>query len=277
MKITALVENTPGARGCGAAHGLSLYVETAQRRLLMDAGPSPLLAENAAALGIDLSRVELAVLSHGHYDHADGLPTFARCAPGVKIYLRRGAAEPYFAGSERKGTLRYVGISPAAAALPELVWVDGDLELREDLSLFTNVTGRRLWPEGNRGLRRRTPEGELVQDDFSHEQYLVVRDGARTVLLSGCAHNGILNILDRYREKFGGAPDAVISGFHMMRASGEHTEEELATIRATAEALRDWPSVFYTGHCTGMPAFAVMKEILGEQLQYLHSGDTVEL
>ena len=151
--------------------------------------------------------------------------------------------------------------------------MEGDLRIDEELFLFGHVTGRRLWPQGNRELMRKTGEN-FEQDEFLHEQYLVVEQEGKRVLVSGCAHNGILNILDRYREIFGDAPDAVISGFHMSRKTG-YGEAELNLIRETARELKTLDTRFYTGHCTGELPFQVMKEFMGEQLQYVHSGEEI--
>ena len=114
-----------------------------------------------------------------------------------------------------------------------------------------------------------------MRDDFSHEQCLAVAQNGRKWLISGCAHNGILNILDRYMDIFGTMPDAVISGFHMMKKDGEYTDEEKSVIVQTAEELAETDTIFYTGHCTGIPAFEIMKEIMGDQLIALHSGETI--
>ena len=108
-----------------------------------------------------------------------------------------------------------------------------------------------------------------------HEQCLVITQNGKRWLLSGCAHNGILNILDRYKELFNSYPDYVITGFHMMKREGEHTEEEKAVIIQTAQELSQLDTVFYSGHCTGIPAFELMKEIMGDKLIALHSGETV--
>ena len=113
-----------------------------------------------------------------------------------------------------------------------------------------------------------------MQDTFDHEQYVVVRDAGRSVLIGGCAHNGMLNILDRYHELFGDYPNAVVSGFHMMK-NGPYTEAEIATIRETAEELRALPVLYFTGHCTSLPAYEIMKPILGEQLVYFGSGEEI--
>ena len=95
-------------------------------------------------------------------------------------------------------------------------------------------------------------------------------------LISGCAHNGILNILDRFRELYGCDPDMVISGFHMMKKTG-YEADEAELIRDAAKELRGMDTRFYTGHCTGIPAFEMMREIMGEQVRYMHSGDQVLL
>ena len=94
------------------------------------------------------------------------------------------------------------------------------------------------------------------------------------MLLSGCAHNGILNILDHYRALYGDMPDLVISGFHMMKKAA-YEKAEITLIREIAEELGSMGILFYTGHCTGLPAFEMMEEIMGETLHYVHSGDRI--
>ena len=94
-------------------------------------------------------------------------------------------------------------------------------------------------------------------------------------MFSGCAHNGVLNILDRYNCLYGGWPDEVLTGFHFMK-KGEYTDTEKQTIREVAEELSKLPTLFYSGHCTGETAFDMMKEIMGDKLIKLHSGMIVQ-
>ena len=119
-------------------------------------------------------------------------------------------------------------------------------------------------------------EEDMVQDDFSHEQCLVIHEGTKSVLLSGCAHHGILNILDRYRELYGGDPDVVISGFHMMKRHG-YSDADITMIIDTALELRKLRTVFYTGHCTGVEPYNAMKKLMGDKLHYVHSGDEIRI
>ncbi len=239
----------------------------------MDAGPSDVLLSNAKTLGIDLAKAEALFVSHGHYDHTGGVMAFAALNPHAAIYMRRTADGAFYSASSGDGTLHAIGIDPAILTLPQLCLTDSLYKAADDLILFGDVTGRRCLPQSN--LRLYKQEGSsFVQDRFDHEQHLVVREGNRSVLFSGCAHSGILNILDRYHELFGHWPDAVVSGFHMKK-SAPYTEAETKTILHTACELTKLPCRFYTCHCTGLAAYEQMKAVMGEQLAYLACGERI--
>ena len=267
MRIITLVENSSGPSGCEAEHGLSFYIETEKHKLLVDCGKSDMFLRNAERLGVDLKQVDTVVLSHGHYDHAGGILPFAALNPAAKIYGSAAARGEYYslAGGEH-----YIGIDKRIPLLPGYCAVDGELQIDDELFLFSGVTGTRNPAKGNLQLKELV-NGELRQDRFVHEQYLVITEGEQKILISGCAHRGILNILDRYREFFKEDPALVLSGFHMMQADG-YTKEDMDRIRDTARELSETRSVFYTGHCTGEEPCAVMKEIMGDQLNILYSG-----
>ena len=273
MKILNLIENTQGAVGCLCEHGLSFYIETEHHKLLVDTGATDAFLQNAEQLGVDLGQVDTVILSHGHYDHSGGLLAFAQRNPKARIWIQQGAGEAYY---HKNDTMeKYIGIDPRIRELPQVEWVDGDRRIDEELFLFSHVTGRRLWPLGNRELMLK--KGSVFeQDAFLHEQYLVLEEKGKHVLISGCAHNGILNILDRYREIYGTAPDAVISGFHMSRKP-DYSQADLELVRQTGEELCRLPVRFYTGHCTGEVPYGILKEVMGEQLFYVHSGEEVRL
>ena len=92
------------------------------------------------------------------------------------------------------------------------------------------------------------------------------------VLLSGCAHNGILNILDKYTQIYGDEPTHVISGFHMMKKN-DYTTDDTKMIEETAHILSKMDTHFYSGHCTGEYPLQVLKSIMKEQLIAIHSGE----
>ena len=159
--------------------------------------------------------------------------------------------------------------------LKQVVFLEGDLKIDEELSIFTGVTGRKLWPKGNEILKKKCGS-EFVQDDFCHEQYLVITEGEERVLLSGCAHNGILNILEKFEEHFGGLPTHVISGFHMMKKE-DFDKEDIEIIQNTAKELYSMDTMFYTGHCTGTVGTALLKDLMGAHLEVLTTGITFEI
>lgn len=270
MRIVTLVENTEGKNGCIAEHGLCIYIETEKHRLLMDSGQTDASVKNAQTLGIDLSEVDTLILSHGHYDHSGGILPFSELNGEARIIMHEKAAQPHY------NMDRYIGIDPDILKLPNVEFISSDKELDNELFLFTAVNGRRFFPKGNLRLKM-IKDGEKVCDDFSHEQFLVVSQCGKKLLLSGCAHNGILNILDRYKEIFGSFPDYVISGFHMMKREGEYDNDEIAVIEQTANELNKLGTVFFSGHCTGQPAFEIMKKIMGDKLRAIHSGDEINL
>lgn len=271
MRIVNLVENTPGVPGCGYEHGLSFYIETKKHRLLADSGATDIFLHNAETLDIDLTAVDIMFLSHGHYDHAGGLLAFSGVNHDARIYLKTSAGEDYY--HLKKGEEKYIGIDKEILKLEQCVFVQGDLEIDDELFLYTDVPGTRYPAAGNQKLKKKAAGG-FVQDTFDHEQCLVITQDGKRILLSGCAHNGILNILDRYKEIFHSDPDMVISGFHLMK-EGEYSPEDVLNIQNIAHELVKMNTVFYTGHCTGEEACGMMKEIMGEKLQVIHSGVTI--
>ncbi len=271
MKIINLMEDTKGMEGCVYEHGLSFYIETENHKLLLDTGATDAFLGNAQKLGIDLKQVDTVVISHGHYDHTGGLLAFAKLNPEAKIYIQKTAQGAFY--NYRNQEEKYIGMDERISDLPQVVFLEGDLKPDEELSIFTGVTGRKLWPKGNEILKKKCGS-EFVQDDFCHEQYLVVKEGNKRVLLSGCAHNGILNILDKYEELFGGQPTHVISGFHMMKKN-EYTREDTEMIEETGRILSGMDTLFYSGHCTGEYPLQVLREIMKDKLTALHSGETI--
>lgn len=273
MRIVTLIEDNPGREGCCHEHGLCFYIETRQHTLLMDTGASGAFLENARTLGIDVGQVDTVVLSHGHYDHTGGVMPFAGINDRAVIYLSRNAGGDYYSIRETGNT--YIGIDREILKLPQVRLVEGELRIDEELSLFSGITGGRFRAKSNERLLRR--DGEVfVRDMFDHEQCLVIEENGMHVLLSGCAHNGILNILDRYEDLYGALPDVVISGFHLIQKQG-YAPEDIAVIEETARELLRTGILFYTGHCTGQEPYRIMKSIMGDRLEALRVGEEIRL
>ena len=276
MRIVNLIENTEGRYECLYEHGLSFYIETEGHKALLDLGQTDNSLRNAESLGVDLKAVDTVVLSHGHYDHSGGIIPFTRINDHAAIYMQSSAGGDYYADDGKMAgddRYRYIGIDRDILNLPQVRPLKGDYVIDDELELLTIKSRTHMLPFTNKRLLVRI-DGSFVPDDFSHEHFLVVKDKGLTVLMSGCAHNGILSILDAYKEKYGSLPDIVISGFHLM-LKREFREDELREVRSIAEELRTYQAKFFTCHCTGIPAFEEMKRIMGDQLGYVHSGEEI--
>lgn len=260
MKITVLMENTTTMPEMLTEHGLSLYIETNTHKILFDTGQTGAFAENAQKLGVDLSLVDVAVLSHGHYDHGGGLTKFLEINDRAAIYLSQHAFEPHYSGKEK-----YVGLNTKLQESRALVSVGEQLKIDDTLMLYACNECGRAYPMDNFGLNMFS-DGKLVPEDFRHEQYLMICDEGKRVLISGCSHKGILNIMSWF------APDVLLGGFHFMKLDPEG--EGRVTLENAAEILSGYETTYYTGHCTGVQPFDFLKDRMGEKLHYMSTGMT---
>ena len=257
MKIITLLENDACRAELASARGLSLYVETGRHKVLFDMGPDEQFLRNAEKLGVDLSAVDMAVLSHGHSDHGGGLAAFCRVNAGAKIYLRREALGAYYAvlpGQEP----HYIGLRPD-----------------EGLTLFSGVEDDRTVRAVAPKLQERTGAG-FRPDGFAHEQHLLIEENGRAALLAGCGHLGMVNTLRAAKRYLGRMPDVVFGGFHLFEVTPD-TPGAGELIAATARALAEGTTVYYTGHCTGDWAFAQLQKTLGDRLRPMNGGTAAEL
>ena len=271
MRIVTLVENTC-REGLGCAHGLSVYAETHKHKILFDAGPDgKLLLENAEKLGVKLDDVDIAVLSHGHYDHAGGLRSFLEVNKKAKLYIHTLAATRGHYATEHVGW-RTIGLDESIIEdfSDRIILTDGCFEIDEELILFSDIKTAEFISGSNSSLFEERA-GEYIPDPFHHEQNLLIRENGKLHLLAGCAHRGIINILRRAEEIAGKAPDTVFAGFHLTNP-GLKLDLPEPFVRSVGAELKKFPSLYYTGHCTGANPYAVLKDVLGEKINYLSGG-----
>lgn len=272
MKIVTLAENTSVSEEYGNEHGLSLYIETESHQLLFDVGASGLFAENAEKLGLDLSKVDILVISHGHSDHGGGLKTFLEINDQAAIYLNRKAFENHY--SNRANGVAYIGLDQEMLANPRFVFLDEDFVIDDTLCIFSNVQGERCQSTANADLLMEK-EGVMVGDDFCHEQNLIIREKNQVVLVAGCAHHGIINILD-HMASYDLTPTAVIGGFHLYNRSRKKPVSKELIEEIGNELLKSETS-YYTCHCTGEEPYQMLKTMLGDQINYLATGSLVNI
>jgi 7,8-dihydropterin-6-yl-methyl-4-(beta-D-ribofuranosyl)aminobenzene 5'-phosphate synthase len=258
MKLTVLVENTSCREDLTAEHGLSLLLETGGRRILFDAGQTGAFADNAAKLGVALQSVDLCVLSHGHYDHGGGLLRFLQLNDHAPVYVSEHAF-----GKHYNGASKYIGLAEELRNHPRLHMVSGDADLGGGLTLHSAAGRQPAFTPRPYGLTRRTM-GVMQPEDFRHEQYLLVQEGNRRILVSGCSHMGVLNVMHWFQ------PDVLIGGFHLMKLG--NSPEDQQTLMQVADALDASHCTFLSGHCTGDMAFGSLQQRLGSRLGALSTG-----
>lgn len=273
MLIKTLIENTTSREDLACEHGLSLYIEALGHKILFDTGASPLFAQNARTMGVDLSDIDFVVISHGHYDHGGGLEDFLALNDKAEVFLHPRALGHYY-HRRPGGQLDDIGIPADLEGHRRIVLTTDRFTLAKGVRVFSNVEKRETLPASNRDLLMEE-EGGLVDDVFDHEQNLVIEEEGKMVLLAGCAHMGIVNILRHFHDLKGRYPDWVIGGFHLAKSEEDHEpEEELDRIAAF---LLETGAKYYTGHCTGLTPYQRLKEKMGDRIDYLSTGQVLEI
>lgn len=271
--LTILVDNSARSRGLLAQHGFSLWCEAGSNRILFDTGADgDVLQANAAALGVDLSKATDIVLSHGHWDHGGGLARAMDLCSAARIWIPSGALLPRWHRSKAEN--RDIALQESVrsrlvldrkrwqettelATLGDKIWITGPVPGERPA-----WTHRDLW------------RNELldVPDDVPEEQALVVETPEGLVVVVGCAHFGIDNLLDRLEVLFPGKPLAtLVGGLHLESAP----EQELS--RLSGRLLEAGARCVVPCHCSGPSAsyqlarsdgFACEHGVVGKKLSF---------
>lgn len=274
MKLISLVENSSCRADCGCIHGLSLYLETPTQRILFDMGPNALFLENAAVLGVDVASVDVAILSHGHDDHGGGLTLFCKRNAHAPVFVAPHAFDRHVVRSGE--ALEDIGLDARVEEKLAARLQRASGRLSEEIYLLSEIPDRDYLTAATASLLEETAQG-VQPDPFWHEQSLLLSCEGVHILVAGCAHRGIVNILRAAEAVLGKAPDYVVSGFHLTNP-GKGIDEPEALVRAVGQELVAREHTQYlTGHCTGEGPFRILKELLGERLAPMPAGLCVTL
>ena len=270
MKATVVVDNIENDSLKGE-WGLCIYIEYEDKKVLLDAGASGLFANNASKLGISLKDIDYAVLSHAHYDHANGMRQFFKMNEKAKFYVRDACAENCYA---KKWIFhKYIGIPKGILEKykERVVYASGDYKIAEGISLIPHKT-KGLDAIGRRESMYQKRKNGWMPDDFSHEQSLVFDTPEGFVIFNSCSHGGAASIINEVATTF---PDkkvlALIGGFHIYNKSEEEVREFARKIKETGIKH------VYTGHCTGKKSYMILKDELGDTVQQLKVGLVIDI
>ncbi|MGN0702944.1 MAG: MBL fold metallo-hydrolase [Lentihominibacter sp.] len=273
MKFEFLVENKTDNPGIMAEHGLSIYIEADNKKILFDAGATDLVIENARKMNVSLDAVDFAVVSHGHYDHTGGFPAFCKMNCSAPVYIHKNAFRESY-GLMKDGLRKDPsGIRWSSEDREimqgRLILTDGPVHITENIC----ITGTVPFAEGFRPTEKFYYDdgGKMTEDDMSHEQCLVIRQPEGIYVFSGCSHRGVIAALDAARVLFPGERVAVlVAGMHLYSASDE--DRKRVVDQVAAEGIGKLIPV----HCTGLEAICELKGRMGDACVAATAGDVFD-
>ncbi len=256
MHISVLTENAASGKFL-AEHGLSYYIEYEDTHILFDAGHSDVFLKNAERFNIDVDSIKTVVLSHGHWDHANGLKLLEKkeliCHPEV--------FHPRF----RKGGTENIGMELTIDELQkrfEMITSRKPYPISHDIIFLGEVPRRNAFEAQTTPFVYKSGDEDFVIDDSG--LIIKINHGKELILVSGCAHSGICNMME-YAKKITGINNfrAVIGGFHLKQIN-KQTQQTIEYLKN-----QDIQAIF-PSHCTELPALCAFYNTF--KITHLKSG-----
>ncbi len=275
IRVTVLAENSVvNPFGIIGEHGFSVFVETPDFNFLFDTGQGKAFVNNALALKKDLSSIKFLYLSHGHYDHAGGLESLLRIKSPLTVYTHKDAfLKRYWSKNDIK---IYVGIPFSKAYLESLganfIYEKGFREIEKGIYSSGEVERKTSFEKIDEEMKVENENGELVQDQIWDDFSLAIDTSKGLVVILGCAHSGIVNILNYFISKTGKKEIyAVIGGTHL----GFATDEQ---INATLEVIDKYNiKKLGASYCTGLEVGAKLYNKLKDRFFFAGAGSVLEV
>lgn len=264
MTITTIVENMTVRNGIDASHGLSMMIGIGGKIVLFDTGPGDILLKNAAALSLELRDVDAVVLSHGHYDHAGGLPFLLEVNSRASVFTKSGIFTPKY-----KTGGKFIGVKPTDGIQKRIRSVDTVTEIVRGLYVITDIP---LAHPGDTHFDHMLTVngGKEEPDTFADELCAVAVENGTLTLFTGCAHRGVTNMTEAVLRNFGRYPDRVIGGFHMRGCADKDVNAVMDTLEK--QLIKEMGVC----HCTGAEAYAAFRQRFGKGVFYNHAGCVIK-
>ncbi len=275
VRITVLAENSVVVPfNVIGEHGFSAFVETRQFSFLFDTGQGKALINNALALKKDLSTIKFLFISHGHYDHTGGIADLLKIKSPLPVYIHKDAFTKryWFKG----GIKKYIGIPFEKAYLQslgaEFIYEKEFREIEKGVFASGEVPRKTPFEKIDAEMMVENENGELVQDQIWDDFSLAIDTSKGLIVILGCAHAGIVNILNHFIEKTGRKEIyAVLGGTHLGFATDKQIEETLKVIeKYNIQKLG-------ASHCTGLQISAKLYEKLKDRFFFAGAGSVLEV
>jgi 7,8-dihydropterin-6-yl-methyl-4-(beta-D-ribofuranosyl)aminobenzene 5'-phosphate synthase len=275
IRLTILCENTAGLpHGVIGEHGFACFVETSRGNYLFDTGQGLGIGRNAAVLGKNIAGIRAIILSHGHFDHTAGLPEVLCQTGAMGVFAHPDIfCERFWAGKHER---RYNGIPFRRAYLESLgarFRLERDFfEPAPGIYLSGEVARRSPFETGDPHLVVAAEDGTFHPDPFLDDLSMAVDTADGLVLILGCAHAGLINIIHHFVEKTGRERIyAVVGGTHLAPAGEEQFQETLNALKAYKVQR------IGVSHCTGMTRAARLNQEFGSKFFFGSVGAVLEV
>ena len=265
MIIKVVIENT-AIESYKCQHGLSLYIEHKGRDYLLDSGCDGRFIENADKLNIDLGALDYVIASHGHFDHCGGFRTLLS-DHDLMIYAMKDLFDEYYSNSNDQ--MHYIGVSKRLMEYRDhFIFIDEITELEKDVYLVPDLLDEGIISKKT-GMFKKVGSN-YVYDTFSHELSLVFKSNHGLMIFNSCSHRGVKEIIEHVEEEFNEPVNVYVGGLHLK--GGRYSDAEIEDI---GYMLKEKGIELYTGHCTDLYSYRILKSILKEKIHHLSSGKII--
>ncbi|MBQ3421380.1 MAG: MBL fold metallo-hydrolase [Clostridium sp.] len=266
MRIVTLCENRVLESRLKAMHGLSLYIETKGHKYLYDVGQEDIFLNNAKILGVDLKECEKVIISHGHYDHGLGLGKITHLLNKDNFIINKNAFKNRVRINEDRTVkdLSILSVSDNISSLGQDM--HESFEIAKGVWCICNVPIPKDYVRTDNGLYVEDENGKFIEDYFEDEISLAIETKKGLVVISGCSHTGVINILkEAKRVTACHNIDTFVGGMHLVKAS------ENQILQVSKELLDLKVKRLLIGHCTGVNTIALLQEKLGDKIEIIHN------
>ena len=271
MRITTLIENDTIDSKLKSAHGLSLHIDTGTYKLLVDTGPNNSFVKNAVKLGIDLAEVDMLFITHGHNDHGTGLSKFLKINKKAEVFVTKKAFDQHV---KQKGS-NYIPIGLKKPKKESRIrYVEDNMWLNDEISLFTKVKYVKQPIEDN--SLKVYENKEYIEDHFDHEMYIVIHEKENNVLISGCSHKGIDNIIKTIEKTDNIHLSHVVAGMHFSHYN-PFDIKQTDYLQQIGGSFSKRQTAFYACHCTGDEAYFELNRVMKTNLHRIKTGDVINI